>query len=299
MADRDRDDRLVELVRLRGTASVEALSQEIGVGPSTVRRDLRRLSDEGRLVRTYGGATLADRPAARTERGPHGPRRRSDVAAAALGVHDGQTIAITSGSTAVEFARQLVGRSDLTVITNSLDVAQVLVDRDGIQLVVLGGVVRPRMHSLLGHLTEQACRELRADTLFMGIGAISLERGLMNDYMPEILTDRAVRSMATTIVVIADSTKFDHVARPSSSGSTRWTSSSPTAPCAGGRGRPRRGDPGHRRLRATGGFMSIEDRPSEIREGRPPSATVAAAEASVRAVAAALRGGSPPRVGDR
>ena len=212
MADRDRDDRLVELVRLRGTASVEALSQEIGVGPSTVRRDLRRLSDEGRLVRTYGGATLADRPAAgpngqasraqaekrRSRRRARGPRR--------------QTIAITSGSTAVEFARQLVGRSDLTVITNSLDVAQVLVDRDGIQLVVLGGVVRPRMHSLLGHLTEQACRELRADTLFMGIGAISLERGLMNDYMPEILTDRAVRSMATTIVVIADSTKFDHVA---------------------------------------------------------------------------------------
>jgi DeoR/GlpR family transcriptional regulator of sugar metabolism len=214
MADRDRDDRLVEFVRLRGTATVEALSLEIGVGPSTVRRDLRRLSDEGRLVRTYGGATLADRPAA----GPNAQASRAQAekrrvaAAAARLVHDGQTIAITSGSTAVEFARQLVGRSDLTVITNSLDVAQVLVDREGIQLVVLGGVVRPRMHSLLGHLTEQACRELRADTLFMGIGAISLERGLMNDYMPEIVTDRAVRSMATTIVVMADSTKFDHVA---------------------------------------------------------------------------------------
>ncbi len=61
---------------------------------------------------------------------------------------------------------------------------------------MLGGVVRPRMHSLLGHLTEQACREMRADTLFMGIGAISLELGLMNDYMPEILTDRALRTIA-------------------------------------------------------------------------------------------------------
>ena len=214
MADRDRDDRLVELVRLRGTATVEALSQEIGVGPSTVRRDLRRLSDAGRVVRTYGGATLADRPAAglNAQASRAQAEKRRVAAAAARLVHDGQTIAITSGSTAVEFARQLVDRSDLTVITNSLDVAHVLVDRDGIQLVVLGGVVRPRMHSLLGHLTEQACRELRADTLFMGIGAISLERGLMNDYMPEIVTDRAVRSMATTIVVMADSTKFDHVA---------------------------------------------------------------------------------------
>jgi DeoR/GlpR family transcriptional regulator of sugar metabolism len=68
------------------------------------------------------------------------------------------------------------------------------------------------MHSLLGHLTEQACRELRADTLFLGIGAITLDRGLMNDYIPEIVTDRAVRSIASTVVVMADSTKFDHVA---------------------------------------------------------------------------------------
>jgi DeoR family transcriptional regulator of aga operon len=214
MSDRDRDERVIGLVRARGTATVEDLSREIGVGPSTIRRDLQRLAGDGRLVRTYGGATLADRPAGVTANGPTraiAEKQRVAAAAARL-VQDGQTIAVTSGTTAVEFARQLVDRTDLTVITNSLDVAQVLLDCDGIQLAVLGGVVRPRMHSLLGHLTEQACREMRADTLFMGIGAISLERGLMNDYMPEILTDRALRSMATSVVLIADSGKFDLVA---------------------------------------------------------------------------------------
>jgi len=214
MTERDRDDRLIAFVRASGIASVGALSREMGVGPSTVRRDLHRLAGEGRLVRTYGGATLADRPVGGTTAQPTRARaEKQRVAAAAAGlVQDGQTIVLTSGSTAVELARQLVDRSDLTVITNSLDVAQVLLDREGIQLVVLGGVVRPRMHSLLGHLTEQACREMRADTLFMGIGAISLEGGLMNDYMPEILTDRALRSMATSVVVIADAGKFDLVA---------------------------------------------------------------------------------------
>jgi DeoR family transcriptional regulator, aga operon transcriptional repressor len=214
MIDRSRDERLIAFVRANGTASVAALSHELGVGPSAVRRDLGRLARDGRLVRTYGGATLAgrsvDEPALQPIRA-HAEKRRVAAAAAAL-VRDGQTIAVTSGSTAVEFARQLVDRTDLTVITNSLDVAQVLLDCEGIQLVVLGGVIRPRMHSLLGHLTEQACREMRADTLFMGIGAISLERGLMNDYMPEILTDRALRSMATSVVVIADSGKFELVA---------------------------------------------------------------------------------------
>jgi DeoR family transcriptional regulator of aga operon len=213
MSDRDRRTRLLELVRATGTASVDELSRTLDVTPSTIRRDLQRLSATGRVIRSYGGAKAAG---SRDDAAPTVPRfltEKRRVAAAAAGlVHDGQTIAISSGSTALEFARQLVDRTDLTVITNSLDVAQVLVDRDGIQLVVLGGVVRPRMHSLLGHLTEGATRELRADTLFMGIGAISLERGFMNDYMPEIVTDRAVRSMATTIVVMADSTKFDHVA---------------------------------------------------------------------------------------
>ncbi len=214
MIDASRDERLIAFVRANGTTTVAALSRELGVGPSAIRRDLGRLAREGRLVRTYGGATLAERslngPTLQPIRA-HAEKRRVAAAAAGL-VRDGQTIAVTSGSTAVEFARQLVDRSELTVITNSLDVAQVLLDCEGIQLVVLGGVIRPRMHSLLGHLTEQACREMRADTLFMGIGAISLERGLMNDYMPEILTDRALRSMATSVVVIADSGKFDLVA---------------------------------------------------------------------------------------
>jgi DeoR family transcriptional regulator of aga operon len=214
MTDRERDERLIALVRASGTATVDELSREIGVGPSTIRRDLQRLAGAGRLVRTYGGATIPDRPPGLTAAGPGraAAEKRRVAAAAARLVQDGQTIAVTSGTTAVEFARQLVDRVDLTVITNSLDVAAVLLDCEGIQLAVLGGVVRPRMHSLLGHLTEQACREMRADTLFMGIGAISLERGLMNDYMPEILTDRALRSIATSVVVIADSGKFDVVA---------------------------------------------------------------------------------------
>jgi DeoR/GlpR family transcriptional regulator of sugar metabolism len=106
--------------------------------------------------------------------------------------------------------RRLVDRR-LTVITNALDVASVLLDRDGIELVILGGVVRPRMHSMLGHLAELALGELRADTLFMGIGALDPDRGLMNDSIPEILTDRALRRSARSCVVLADASKFSGV----------------------------------------------------------------------------------------
>jgi DeoR/GlpR family transcriptional regulator of sugar metabolism len=208
----DRRLRLVRRLREDGRASVDVLARDLGVTPSTIRRDLARLADEGTLVRTYGGAALAgaSAPLPRRVDAASAAKRAIGGAAAAL-VEDGQTIAISSGSTTLELARRLVDRR-LTVITNALDVASVLLDRDGIELVILGGVVRPRMHSMLGHLAEIALRELRADTLFMGIGAVDPDHGLMNDSIPEILTDRALRRSARSCVVLADSSKFAQVA---------------------------------------------------------------------------------------
>lgn len=213
MTRRDRHSRLIHRLRQDGRATVTTLAQDLGVTPSTIRRDLARLADEGTLVRTYGGAALpaAAGGATRVRHDPAQPVKRAIAAAAAGLIEDGQTIAISSGSTTLELARHLVDRR-LTVITNALDVVSLLLDRDGIELVVLGGVVRPQMHSMLGHLAELALRELRADTLFMGIGAIDPDRGLMNDSIPEILTDRALRGIARRCVVLADSSKFAQVA---------------------------------------------------------------------------------------
>jgi DeoR/GlpR family transcriptional regulator of sugar metabolism len=203
MPRNDRRSQLVRRLREDGRASVATLARDLGVTESTIRRDLARLADSGDLVRTYGGAAVA---------GSSTPGAAGPIAAAAATlVEDGQTIAISSGSTTLELARRLVDRR-LTVITNALDVVSVLIDRDGLELVVLGGVVRPRMHSTLGHLAELALRELRADTLFMGIGAIDPDRGLMNDSIPEILTDRALRRSARSCVVLADSSKLAQVA---------------------------------------------------------------------------------------
>jgi DeoR/GlpR family transcriptional regulator of sugar metabolism len=212
MPRRDRRSQLLRRLSEDGRASVATLARDLGVTPSTIRRDLAQLADDGTLLRTYGGAALAAAersPAAR--RDPAAEAKRAIGAAAASLVADGQTIAISSGTTTMELARRLADRR-LTVITNALDVASVLLDREGIELVILGGVVRPRMHSMLGHLAELALRELRADTLFMGIGAVDPDHGLMNDSIPEILTDRALRRSARSCVVLADSSKLAQVA---------------------------------------------------------------------------------------
>lgn len=210
MRERERRTRLIDLLREDGQASVTSLAEALGVTASTIRRDLDRLARDGRVVRTHGGAALAGARAARPA-DPQLDTKRAIARAAAALVADHATIAIGSGTTALALAQELVDRR-LTVITNALDVANVLVDRDGIELIILGGVVRPRMHSMLGHLAELASTELRADTLFIGIGAISVEQGLMNDSVPEILTDRALRRMSRSVVVLADASKFEQVA---------------------------------------------------------------------------------------
>lgn len=210
MREVERRAKMVELLRTDGRASVARMAEGLGVTESTIRRDLARLAQDGLLVRTYGGAALPDRVAGRARDDPAAIAKRRIALAASSLVADGATIVIGSGSTTLEFARAIANRR-LTVITNALDVANVLLDRDGIELIVLGGVVRPGMHSMLGHLAEAATVELRADTLFMGIGAISVEQGLMNDSVPEILVDRALRRMARTAVVLADGSKFSRV----------------------------------------------------------------------------------------
>jgi DeoR/GlpR family transcriptional regulator of sugar metabolism len=212
MVSEDRRTHLLARLRENGHASVELLARDLGVTPSTIRRDLVLLARDGALVRTYGGAAAA--PASTGRRSAQDPRlaaKRAIAAAAADLIVDGQTIAISSGTTTLELAWRLVDRR-LTVITNALDIAAALLDRPGIELVVLGGVVRPGMHSTLGHLAELALRELRADALYMGIGAVGAEHGLMNDSIPEILTDRALRHAARACVVLADATKLGTVA---------------------------------------------------------------------------------------
>ena len=116
-----------------------------------------------------------------------------------------------SGTTVIEVARNLPPDIELTVITNSLPVVNELATHPGIELIVIGGVVRPRELSMVGHVAEQAVLEFRADRVFLGMYAIDADRGFTNDFPPEIMTDRAIISIAPQVIILADHTKFGRV----------------------------------------------------------------------------------------
>jgi DeoR family transcriptional regulator of aga operon len=127
-------------------------------------------------------------------------------------VANGESVFIGSGSTTAYVARHLVDREDLTVVTNALNIATELATAAGVTVVVTGGLMRASELSLVGHITEQALREVRVDKVIMGMRAISLEAGMTNDYLPEVMTDRTIIEMAPELVVVADHTKFGTVA---------------------------------------------------------------------------------------
>jgi len=124
-------------------------------------------------------------------------------------IKDGETILLAGGTTVCEVAKQISNCKDLTVITNSLLVIEALSNSRDIHLVTLGGFFRQSEKLSYGHMTEEALNEIYADKVFTGVRAISLERGLTNDYLPELSTDRLIFRKGKEIILVADYTKFN------------------------------------------------------------------------------------------
>jgi len=195
---------------------VAELSHRFDVSEVTIRRDLRELAAQGVLRRAHGGAVAAipappEPPVVQRMIQAENCKECIGRAAAAL-VSDGDSVFIGSGSTTTFVAQHLVNHTDLTVVTNALTIATELAAAEGVTLVVTGGMMRASELSLVGHITEQALREVRVDKVIMGMRAISLQAGMTNDYLPEVMTDRTIIEMAPELILVADHTKFGKIA---------------------------------------------------------------------------------------
>jgi DeoR/GlpR family transcriptional regulator of sugar metabolism len=212
----DRQIQILQLVERNQRISVGDICTTFNVSTATARRDLDALASEGKVQRVHGGAissnqTQPEQPILQRQREQADEKIRIGQVAAAL-VQDGETVFLGSGTTVLEVARSLRGRRNFTVITNSLPVINTLAGIEGITVICLGGMVRDSELSFIGHIAEQTLAEVRADKVFIGTRAISLEYGLTHEYLPETMTDRAILKAGKEIVVLADHTKFGHAA---------------------------------------------------------------------------------------
>jgi DeoR family transcriptional regulator of aga operon len=193
-----------------GTVDVEVLTRELGVSPATVRRDLQALHDQRLLDRTHGGAVaiggLYELPVRYRVSRQRDQKLR--IARAALAhVEDGATVGLTGGTTTTEVGRMLVHRSELTVVTNAINIAAELAVRPNVRLIVSGGVARAASYELVGPLADGVLGQLHVEVAFVGVDGISARTGLTTHREIEAHTNRVLVERAARVVVVADGTK--------------------------------------------------------------------------------------------
>ena len=211
----ERHNQIRALVNREGRVTVQELSAQFGVSEATARRDLEELNGLGQIQRTHGGAVQVEKTSKEPpmmQRIGERPDEKERIGKAAAGlIQNNETIFLGSGTTVIEIAHSLPADITLTVITNSLPVVNELANHPGIELIVIGGMLRQSELSMVGHVAEQAVREFRADRIFLGMHAIDAISGFTNDFLPEIMTDRAIMSIGRQVVVLADHSKFERI----------------------------------------------------------------------------------------
>ena len=212
----ERQKQILSLLSQQGRLSVAEIVTQFSISEATARRDLETLSSQGKAQRVHGGVIAMEQappelPILEREEEQADEKARIGRAAARL-VGNDETVFLGSGTTVVEIARNLRDRKNLTVITNSLPVLNILAGNKDTTVVSLGGMLRESELSFIGHITEQALSEVRVDKVFMGTRGVSLEHGLTNDYLQETLTDRTILKIGREVLIVADHTKVNRVA---------------------------------------------------------------------------------------
>ncbi|MFJ6214519.1 DeoR/GlpR family DNA-binding transcription regulator [Streptomyces sp. NPDC092296] len=200
------------MVRANGAVSLRELARVVQTSEVTVRRDVRALEAEGLLDRRHGGAVLPGG----FSREPGYPQKTHLAAAeksavadlAATLVQEGDAVVVGAGTTTQELARRLARVPGLTVVTNSLLVAQALAHANRVEVVMTGGTLRGSNYALVGSGAEQSLQGLRVARAFVSGSGLTAERGLSTTNMLSASVDRALVQAATEVIVLADHTKL-------------------------------------------------------------------------------------------
>ena len=214
MLARQRQTVILERVREDGGVRVVELARDLGVSDMTVRRDLELLANRGLIEKVHGGATSRPgsalfEPGFAAKSSLQQAEKEAIADAAVALVAPGTAIGISAGTTTYALARRLVDLADLTVVTNSVPVADVL-HRAGRrdQTIILTGGVRTPSDALVGPFAVAALRTIHLDQVFMGVHGIDPRSGFTTPNVLEADTDRALVASARRLVVVADSSKW-------------------------------------------------------------------------------------------
>ncbi len=207
-----RQKQILQLIEEAGSVSILDLAERFRVSDETIRRDLRVLSEDGRVEKFHGGVRIGEgrreAPFERRLKEMTDAKRRIAAMTAEL-ISDGATVLLDNSSTSCFLAHALVERENLTAITFSVEVAQILISGERRHRVILpGGELRREDRTIIGPSAIQFASQFTPDVFVMSVAAASAERGLMDFDLFETELKRAMIGLAGKVVAMIDSSKF-------------------------------------------------------------------------------------------
>lgn len=216
MTPNPRQAQLLEEVRARGAASVEALAERFGVTLQTVRRDVKLMAEAGLLARFHGGvrvpSSTTENIAYRQRQALNADGKQRIARAVARALPHGSSLLINLGTTTEAVARELMHHKGLRVITNNLNVAAILSDNPDCEVIVAGGVVRSRDRGIVGEATVDFIRQFRVDIGLIGISGIEPDGSLRDFDYREVKVSRAILEQSREVWLATDHGKFNRPA---------------------------------------------------------------------------------------
>ncbi|WP_170374946.1 DeoR/GlpR family DNA-binding transcription regulator [Ruegeria atlantica] len=210
-----RQSDILNIAKQDGRVMVEDLALRFDVTVQTIRRDLSELADMGKLDRVHGGAVLrsgVSNIGYEDRRALNADAKTRIAQLCAQDIPDGASVFLNIGTSTEAVARQLLNHKDLMVVTNNMNVANILVDNPNCQIVVAGGVLRRSDGGLVGNLTIATIEQFKFDYAIIGCSALDAEGDLMDFDFQEVRVSQTIIAQARRTCVVADHSKFQRSA---------------------------------------------------------------------------------------
>lgn len=207
MLQAERHQKIIELISKKGSVQVEELATLLNVSLMTIRRDLEKLKQEGRIDRCHGGAIIK-KEVPYTEKQTKEIEVKQKIAEGCIRlIHKGNVIYLDAGTTTYEIAKFLKNSTGLTVVTNDIEIARILLSSN-VNLILCGGTVQKSTGSMVGAIANQMMENMRVDIAFMGATSIDDQFNVMTPTMDKAVMKYNICKNSKERYLVVDSSKF-------------------------------------------------------------------------------------------
>lgn len=203
----ERREKITEFLRKYGSVQVEELAQELNVSTMTIRRDLLKLQQDGKIERCHGGAVVKQEVTYMDKQTSHRAEKEAIAEMCAKYVTSGNTVFLDAGTTTYEIARKIMDVPDILVVTNDLEIAQLMKNSQA-ELFICGGYVQKSTGSMFGRYATQMLKDFKFDIGFFGAASINNEFEVMTPTVDKMWLKRETPKQCRNVYLAVDSSKF-------------------------------------------------------------------------------------------